>query len=45
MMALGVGTVWLGYALGLWAYCLLRGYCVTLPDIFNWNYPAKAASG
>jgi hypothetical protein len=47
--ALGAGTLFLGYALGLWGYCLLRGYCITLRDIFNWNYPSSvsgsAASG
>lgn len=44
MIAVAVGLLWAGYALGLWGYCLVRGYCITPADIVNWNYPASFAS-
>jgi hypothetical protein len=35
MPAIGFGIVWAGYTLGLWGYCLIRGYDVTLGELAN----------
>ena len=35
MLPLGFGFVWLGYAYGLYGWCLLRGYDVTLRQLMN----------
>lgn len=35
MIAVGVGLVWAGYSFGLWGYCLIRGYDVTLTELVN----------
>lgn len=40
MIAIGVALVFGAYAAGLWGYCLIRGYDITLADLFNWNFPA-----
>jgi hypothetical protein len=45
MTAIGVGVAFLGYAAGVWGYCLIRGYNVTGPQLFRlvWPGPAKAS--
>lgn len=35
MPAIGLGIVWAGYSLGLWGYCLIRGYNVTLGQLLD----------
>lgn len=35
MPAIGMGLVWGGWTLGLWGYCLIRGYDVTLGQLAN----------
>lgn len=35
MVAVGVGLVFAGYAVGLWGYCLVRGYDVSFRDVFR----------
>ena len=35
MPAIGFGLAWAGYTLGLWGWCLLRGYDVTLGELAN----------
>jgi hypothetical protein len=35
MPAIGMALGWGGYTLGLWGYCLLRGYNVTLGQLAN----------
>lgn len=35
MLVIGVGLVFAGYAVGFWAYCGIRGYNVTLPQVFS----------
>jgi hypothetical protein len=39
MVALGVGTLWLGYTVGLWGYCLIRGYDVPFTAMFHSTWP------
>lgn len=45
MIVIGVGVAYLGYAAGVWGYCLIRGYNVTGPQLFGkiWPGPAKAS--
>jgi hypothetical protein len=35
MPAIGMGLAWAGYTGMLWAYCLIRGYDVTLGQLVN----------
>lgn len=35
MPAIGMGLAWAGYTGMLWAYCLIRGYNVTLGQLAN----------
>jgi hypothetical protein len=42
MVALGMGIVWAGWALGLYGFCLIRGYDVTLGQLVN---PVNIYSG
>jgi hypothetical protein len=44
MVVLGVGLVFTGYSLGLWAYMILRGYNVTLGQLFSTKGPPPATS-
>lgn len=39
MIALGVGTVWAGYYLFIYGYCLVRGYNVTFTDLMHSTWP------
>jgi len=39
MIALGVGTLWAGYTIGLWGYCLVRGYDVPFTAMFKSQWP------
>lgn len=39
MVALGVGAFWLGYAVTVWGYCLVRGYDVAFRDVFKSTWP------
>lgn len=49
MVALGLGTVWAGYYLFMYGYCLIRGYDVSLPQLMHSTWPgsgtAKTATG
>jgi hypothetical protein len=35
MPAIGFGLTWAGYTLGMWGYCLVRGFNITLSDLAN----------
>ena len=43
MIAIGMGLAFLAYVGVLWGYCLVRGYNITLGDMFRSTWPAKAA--
>lgn len=46
MVALAIGVLWVGYAGGLYGYCLIRGYNVTPKQLLSSQWPpASAASG
>lgn len=42
MAALAIGLVWMGYSLGLYGYCLFKGYDVTPKLLMNPQWPAGA---
>jgi hypothetical protein len=35
MPAIGMGLAWIGYTVGLWGYCLVKGYDVTIVQLAN----------
>lgn len=35
MPAIGFGLAWAGYTLGMWGYCLVRGFDITLGELAN----------
>lgn len=35
MAAIGFGLLWLGYTIGLYGYCLIKGYDISTKDLFN----------
>lgn len=39
MVAVGLALVWGGYAVGMWGYCLVRGYDVSFADCFRTQWP------
>ena len=39
MIPVGLGLVWAGYTLGVWGYCLVRGYNVTFTQLFANVWP------
>lgn len=39
MAAIGIGLVLVGYAAGLYGYCLFRGYDVTPKQLFSSQWP------
>lgn len=41
--AIGIAIITAGYGLGVWGYTLLRGWNVTLIDVFNPFYPRSSA--
>lgn len=43
MPAIAMGLAWAGYTLGLWGYCLLRGYDVTLRQLASPLHPVTWA--
>lgn len=45
MAAIGIGLVWIGYTVGLYGYCLLRGYNITPKDLLTQNWPPGSKAG
>lgn len=43
MVAVGVGTLWLGYTVGIWGFCLVRGYDVPFRGLFKTTWPGGGA--
>jgi hypothetical protein len=39
MVGIGFGLLWVGYTGGFWAYCLLKGYNVTLGQVVSYSHP------
>ena len=42
MIAIGLGLAWAGYTVGIWGYCLVRGYDVTFMQLFKGTWPGSA---
>jgi len=45
MVPIGMALAWGGYTLGMWGYCLVRGYDVTFMQLFKPVWPGKQAAG
>ena len=43
MVAIGFALAWAGYTVGMWGYCLVRDYNVTVPDLFKAVWPGSSA--
>lgn len=44
MAALGLGTIWAGYYLFMYGYCLVRGYDVTLGQMMHSTWPGSGST-
>ena len=42
MGAVAIAVLWLGYAAGMWGYCMIRGYCITPLDVVDPGLPGRA---
>ena len=40
MVAVAFGILWAAYAVGIWGYCLVRGYDVSFTGMFGGQWPA-----
>lgn len=43
VVAIGMGLVWIGYAVGMYGYCLVRGYDVPFMQVFKATWTAPGA--
>lgn len=43
MVAIGMTLVFAAYAVGMWGYCLVRGYNVTFAQVFAPVWPGAVA--
>jgi hypothetical protein len=39
MVVIGAALLWFGYTVGIWGYCLVRGYDVPFSGIFGGTWP------
>lgn len=48
MVAVGFGVIWFGYAVGIYGYCLVKGYAVGFSDLFHlsggWPNPKQKST-
>lgn len=45
MLPVGMLLTWAGYSVGLWGWCLIRGYNVTLGQLMSPAHPYGSAKG
>jgi len=45
MIAIGLGAAWVSYTVGLYGYCLVRGYNVRLRDLLGTTWPNSYGGG
>lgn len=45
MLPVGMLLSWAGYSLGLWGWCLIRGYDVTLGQLMSPTHPYGSGKG
>ncbi len=39
MAAIGIGLIWLGYTVGLYGFCLFKGYDITPKQLLSQSWP------
>jgi hypothetical protein len=44
MVPIGLALAWAGYTVGIWGYCLVRGYDVTFVQCFKTTWPGGTSS-
>jgi hypothetical protein len=44
MTAIGMGVAFAAYTIGMWGYCLIRGYNVTFTSLFKQTWPGVQAN-
>jgi hypothetical protein len=44
MIAIGMGLIFVSYVGGLYGYCLIRGYDVTITQMFRQAWPGAGAA-
>jgi hypothetical protein len=44
MVIIGMVGVWAAYTVGIWGYCLVKGYDVTFPSLFKTTWTSAAQS-
>ena len=44
MVIIGMALAWAGYAVGIWGYCLVKGYDVTFGSLFGTTWASAASS-
>ena len=44
MVPIGLALSWAGYTVGIWGYCLIRGYDVTFVQCFKGTWPGGTTS-
>lgn len=44
MTAIGMGVMFAAYTIGMWGYCLIRGYDVTFMQMFAQTWPGVQAN-
>lgn len=44
MIVIGLASVFLGYTIGIWGYCLVRGYNVPFMALFKGVWPGATAT-
>lgn len=45
MAAIGIGVLWMSYTIGLYGYCLIRGYNITPKQLLAKNWSAAISQG
>jgi hypothetical protein len=43
MAGIGIALLYLSYSFGLYGYCLLRGYDITVKQLFSSTWPPVSA--
>jgi len=41
--AVAIAVLWAGYSIGMWGYCMIRGYCVSPANVVDPGFPGRMA--
>lgn len=44
MAGIGIAIIWVGYTFGLYGYCLVRGYNVTVKQLLSTSWPPSTVA-